>query len=98
MDSYLLMKLDGKILSHNVADPDGLASFMGITGLGIKKIQEILGFQHFNHLLLKRENKQNLILLKIGGILLGVWQKPTSASSDLLNSLDKIQEQISAKK
>lgn len=98
LDSYLLMRLDGRILSHNVADPDALSSFMAISGLAIKNIQGNLGFHHFNHLLLKQENKQNLILLKLGSALLGVWQKSNSASSDLLNSLSKIQEQVSLKK
>ncbi len=73
--SYLLMKNDGRILSHNVADPDSLSSLMAVSGLGIKKIQESMGFQHFNHFLVKQDNKENLLLLKMGSVLLGVIQK-----------------------
>ena len=95
---YLLMRSDGRILSHNVSDPDGLSSLMAITGLGIKKIQKSLGFHHFDHLLLKRDNKENLVLLKIGTTLLGVLQKPNSACSELLKGLAHIQDQASVKK
>lgn len=95
--SYLLMKNDGRILSHNVADPDSLSSLMAVSGLGIKKIQESMGFHHFNHLLVKRENKENLLLLRMGSVLLGVIQKPNSAWSELLNSLIELQQKVSVK-
>jgi len=98
VQNYLLMKPDGKILSHNVSDPDSLSSMLAISNLGIKKIQQSLGFHHFNHMLFKRDNQENLILLKIGSNLLGIQQKANTACSELLSSLTKIQEQLSAKK
>ena len=96
--SYLLMRADGRILSHNVSDPDSLSSLLAITSLGVKNVQNSLGFHHFNHLQLKRENKENLILLKMGSTLLGVLQNPNSAISEILKSLTRIQEQTNEKK
>jgi hypothetical protein len=98
VENYLLMRVDGQILAHNVADPDGLSSLLAITNLSIKKIQKSLGFHHFNHLFLKRDNQENLILLKIGSSVLGVIQKPNTACSELLSKLSQIQEQLSTKK
>jgi nanoRNase/pAp phosphatase (c-di-AMP/oligoRNAs hydrolase) len=94
--SYLLMRTDGQILSHNVPDPDGLSSLLALSNLGIKTLQQSLGFQHFNHLLIKRDNQENLVLLKLGNSLLGILQRPNTACSELLNSLVQIQEQINA--
>jgi len=98
VSSYLLMRGDGRVLSHNVADPDGLSSLLAITGMGIKKIQKDLGFHHFDHLLIRRDSKENLVLLRIGNTLLGVLQKPNSACSELLEGLARIQELASTKK
>lgn len=98
LQNYLLMKTDGRILSHNVADPDALSSLLALSNLGVKKIQDSLGLQHFNHLLLKRQNQENLLLLKLGSILLGVQQKPNTACSELLSDLARVQEQVSTQK
>jgi hypothetical protein len=71
---------------------------MAIGNMGIKTIQKSLGFHHFNHLFIKRDNQENLVLLKIGNILLGILQKPNTAGSELLKSLARIQEEINVNK
>ncbi|TYP00161.1 hypothetical protein EDC39_101322 [Geothermobacter ehrlichii] len=81
--SFVLVRRDGRVITHNLDDPDDLAALTTLCGLQADSIARALGFSQIDTLMLRRKEKEHLALFKLDRYFLGIIQRPDSDSEKL---------------
>jgi predicted regulator of Ras-like GTPase activity (Roadblock/LC7/MglB family) len=81
--SYLLVRKDGFLISHNVPNPKELATTVVISGLGAEAVKSSLGGSYFRYLEFVRDNKENLLVFPIEKYFLGIVQEAEAFGPEL---------------
>jgi len=83
----ILLRSDGQLLDHNLPDPQGLASLMMLAALSAEGVKGKIGLSFFQHMVIGRENRENLLIFAFGRYYLGVVQDPQVSSAQLAETV-----------
>lgn len=81
--SYVVVRKDGFLIAHNVANPEELATTVVINGLGAEAVKNSLGGSYFRYLEFARNNKENLLVFPIEKYFLGIVQEAEAYGPEL---------------
>lgn len=98
--SYILVRQDGEIMTHNFEDenPETISSILLFTALNCEKIKSGFGFRNLRYLSISKENNENLLIFPLEKYFLGVMQHPNVDSIDLIKELTGFTNAIMAAK
>lgn len=71
VDNYILIRDDGRIISHNVKNPEPVSKLVVDTGHYCLDIQE-KGLGKFNHIIMNSRNGERLIVFPMGKFFAGI--------------------------
>lgn len=74
VESFVLVRQSGEIVTHNMKNPDDLASMVTICGIGSNAIKQTIGFSHFKHMMFNRIDQRNFLVFLLDRYLLGIQQ------------------------
>lgn len=91
--SYILIRNDGHVVTHNVDDPETVSTMIVFSGLSSDEIRSVMGFSGLSYFILTRENKEKLLIFPIRTYFLGIFQQADAYGPDVI---EKVQEFIHA--
>ncbi len=83
VSSFVLVRRDGRVITHNLDDPDDLAALTALCGLQAEGIARTLGFRQIGLMSLRRAEGEHLLLFKLDHYYLGIVQRSDSDSDRL---------------
>lgn len=86
VESFVLVQRNGEVVSHNINNPDDLASMVTICGIGSNAIMQTIGFSHFRHMMFNRMDRRNYLVFFLDRYFLGIQQ--VSGTDDQQLSVD----------
>lgn len=92
--NYILVRDDGRTLSHNVENHEALSSIITFNGLNCEVIKPILGLTYFRYLSYTRENNEKLLIFPLGKYFLGISQHAEAYTPDIVEGVEKIVEAL----
>jgi len=94
VDQFVLTRQDGQIITHNLSNPEQLASVVTLGGYGAQAIQKSVGFSQFRYLVCTRPQSQNLIVFSLDKYFLGIQQKPDTSQAELVSEVSRFLQHI----
>jgi len=74
VESFVLVQQSGEVVTHNMNNPDDLASMVTICGIGSNAIMQTVGFSHFRHMMFNRIDSRNFMVFFLDRYFLGIQQ------------------------
>ena len=74
VESFVLVRRSGEVVTHNMKNPDDLASMVTICGIGANAVLHSVGFSQFRHLTLNRVDRRNFLVFFLDRYFLGIQQ------------------------
>jgi len=74
VESFVLVRRSGEIVTHNSKSADELAAMVTICGIGTNAVRQTVGFSEFRHLSFNRLGQRNFLLFTLDRYFLGVQQ------------------------
>jgi len=81
--SYLLVRKDGLLITHNLVNPEELAAAVVSSGLGAAAVKSSLGGSCFRYLAFARANQEKLLVFPIGNYFIGIVQDAETSAPEL---------------
>ena len=94
VESYILVRRSGEIITHNMSNPEDLASMVTMSGLGASDIMQAIGFTQFNHLSFNRMGKRNFLLFFLNRYFLGIQQIAGTDDQQLATEISQLLESL----
>lgn len=80
---FLLVRKDGRVITHSLDDADELAALATLCGLQAESIAQALGFSPMERLVMRRENGENVALFRLDKYFVGVIQNADCPLEDV---------------
>ena len=90
LDGYVIVKQDGQVLSHNVANVEGLSALIVMGGLNGNIVKTEVGASLFTHLVIARKTNERLLVFPVGNFWLGLLQRQDTYTPDIVNKVQSI--------
>jgi hypothetical protein len=74
VESFVLVRRSGEVVTHNMKDPNDLASMVTICGIGSNAVMQTIGFSNLRHLSINRIDQRNFLVFHLDRYFLGVQQ------------------------
>ncbi|MEN6320568.1 MAG: hypothetical protein ABFD82_17660 [Syntrophaceae bacterium] len=87
LDGYAIVKQDGQVLSHNVANVESLSALIVMSGLNGNIIQTDVGASLFKYLVIARKTNERLLVFPIGNLWLGLLQRKDTYTPDIISKV-----------
>jgi predicted regulator of Ras-like GTPase activity (Roadblock/LC7/MglB family) len=71
---FALVRNDGRIVIHNMPDPDEFASMITLCGRSAISLRKPLGVSHIKQIVCTRPSNQNIIIFQLHKYFLGIQQ------------------------
>ena len=94
VDHFVLTRQDGQIITHNMPNPEVLASVVTLGGYGAQAIQKTVGFSPFRYMVCTRPQSQNLIVFSLDKYFLGIQQKADTSQAELVGEVSRFLQHI----
>ena len=94
VDHFVLTRQDGQIITHNMPNPEVLASVVTLGGYGAQAIQKTVGFSPFRYMVCTRPQSQNLIVFSLDKYFLGIRQKADTSQAELVGEVSRFLQHI----
>ena len=94
VDRFVLTRQDGQIVTHNLSNPEQLASVVTLGGYGAQAVQDSVGFSPFRYLVCTRPESRNLIIFPLDKYFLGIQQKPDTSQGELVGEVGRFLQHI----
>ena len=87
LDGYIIVKQDGQVLSHNVANAEPLSALVVMGGLNSNIIKTDVGASLFKYLAIARKTNERLLVFPLGTFWLGLLQRQEAYTPDIINKV-----------
>ena len=87
LDGYVIVKQDGQVLSHNVANVEPLSALIVMCGLNGNIIKSDVGASLFKYLVVARKTNERLLVFPMGTFWLGLLQRQEAYTPDIVNKV-----------
>jgi hypothetical protein len=84
---FVLVRNDGQVIIHNLADPDELATTITLAGTNVQEIQKASGFSPFKYLLFPHPLGEHLLVFALGKYFLGVRVQSDCDNNALIDEI-----------
>jgi len=74
VETFVLVRRNGEIVTHNMKTPDDLAAMVTICGIGSNAVMQTIGFSGLRHLSINRIDQRNFLVFYLDRYFLGVQQ------------------------
>jgi len=90
LDGYVIVKQDGQVLSHNVANVEPLSALIVMGGLNGNVVKTDVGASLFKYLVVTRKTNEKLLVFPIGNCWLGLLQRQDAYTPDIVNKVQSM--------
>ncbi|PLX86226.1 MAG: hypothetical protein C0614_03885 [Desulfuromonas sp.] len=97
VENYVLVRHDGEVISHNMNNPDKVASMVAICGRSSNLLKEANGFSETNHIILTRKDRRHFLVFCLSRYFFGVQQIPGTDTQRLASSISGVIREIPRK-
>lgn len=94
VESFILVRRSGEVVTHNMKNPEEVASMVTICGIGASAIMQTIGFSQFRHLMFNRIEKRNFMIFFLDRYFLGVEQITGTDEQRLAAEINKFLEEL----
>ena len=88
VESFVLVRRSGEVVTHTMKSPDDLASMVTICGIATNAVKQTFGFTDFRHLSFNRLGQRNFLLFYLDRYFLGVQQVAGTDAQRLATEID----------
>ncbi|RME38106.1 MAG: roadblock/LC7 domain-containing protein [Deltaproteobacteria bacterium] len=89
VEQFVLVRKDGRIITHNLEDPDELAALATLCGLQAESIAQALGFTPMDYQVLQRDSGKNVSVFRLDKYFVGVIQQADSPLEELIDRVTR---------
>lgn len=97
IDQFALVRNDGRIVTHNMLDPDGFASMVTASGLSSISLRKPLGVSHLKQIIYTRPRSQNIIIFQLHKYFLGIQQTGDTDQDVVIHEVSRLLRQVAQK-
>jgi len=94
VEHFVLTRNDGQLVTHNLPDPDDLASLVTLCGLSALAIRKTIGFSQFKHLICACAEHRSLIIFPLDKYFLGIRQKADANQAELIDGVNRFLQRL----
>ena len=94
VEGYIIVRRSGDIITHNMSNPEDLASMVTMSGLGASDIMQTIGFTRFNHLSFNRMGKRDFLIFFLNRYFLGIQQIAGTDDQQLATEISQLLENL----
>jgi len=90
LDGYVIVRQDGQVLSHNVANVESLSALIVMGSLNGNIVKTEVGASLFKHFVVARKTNERLLVFSIGNLWLGLLQRKDTYTPDIVNKVQSM--------
>jgi hypothetical protein len=90
LGGYVIVNQDGQVLSHNVANVEGLSALIVMGALSGNIVKTEVGASLFKHFVVVRKTNERLLVFPIGNLCLGLLQRQDTYTPDIVNKVQSM--------
>jgi predicted regulator of Ras-like GTPase activity (Roadblock/LC7/MglB family) len=94
VEHFVLARNDGQLVTHNLSEPDDLASLVTLCGLNAQAIRKTIGFSRFRHLVCTNARQANLIIFPLDRYFLGIFKRTGANQAELIDEVSRFLQRL----
>ena len=94
IDQFALVRNDGRIVTHNMLDPDDFAALITLCGRGSVSLQKPLGVSHLKQIIYTRPRNENIIIFQLQKYYLGIQQTGGTDQDIVIHEVSRLLRQV----
>jgi hypothetical protein len=94
IDQFALVRNDGRIVTHNMFDPDEFASMITLCGRNAISLRKPLGVSHLKQLIYSRPRNQDIIIFQLHKYFLGIQQTSDTDQTIVIHEVSRLLRQV----
>ena len=98
IDQFALVRNDGRIVTHNMFDPDEFASMITLCGRNAVSLRRPLGVSHLKQIIYSRPRDENIIIFQLQKYFLGIQQKCDTDQDFVIHEVNRLLRQVVQKR
>lgn len=91
---FVLTRNDGRIITHNVEQPDNLAALVTLCGFNADAVGKTIGFSQLNYLLVGCQQQEPLLVFPFDRYFLGIRQQCEAEQEELIEEVLHVLQQV----
>ena len=94
VEHFVLTRNDGQLVTHDLPEPDELASLVTLCGLSAQAIRKTVGFSQFKHLVCACARQPDLIIFPLERYFLGIRKKAGANQAELIAEVTRFLQRL----
>lgn len=98
VEQFALVRNDGRIVTHNLPEPEAFAKMVTTCGLNALALRKPLGVSHLKQIVFSRPDNRNIIIFQLFKYFLGIQQIGEADQDALIHDVSHLLRQVAQSK